>query len=96
MVTITEGLLSYHDDYLMTLKWKFQEKTFTNITGMSKTYYQSYGNAITYILGMCPITWWYTVKGLPSSAGYSSNGKQIASISPHADPNAYEPVLKIQ
>lgn len=47
-------------------------------------------------IGMCPTTWWYTVKGLLSSASYSSNGKQIASISPHADPSAYELVLKTE
>lgn len=65
-------------------------------TAMSRTHYQSYGGLKKYLLDMCPITWWCTVTGLLSSASYSSNGKQTASISPHADPSAYELVLKTE
>lgn len=77
-------------------KTKGSRKNKHKHTGMSKMHYQSYGGLKKYLLGMCPITWWYSVKGLLSSASYSSNGKQIASISPHADPSAYELVLKTE
>lgn len=80
----------------MTLKQKVQEKPLTKILACPKHIYQSYGGLKKYLLGTCPITGWYTVKGLLSSASYSSSGKQIASISPHADPSAYELVLKIE
>lgn len=92
---MTDGFFPYHNDSQMTLKQKVQEQPCAGKqTDMSKTHYQSYGDLKKYLLGMCPITWWYNVTGLLSSASYSSNGKQIASISPHADPSAYELVLK--
>lgn len=90
MVMITE------DSFYYDSKSKGSRRITQKHTCMLETHSQRYGSVIKYLLGMCPIIWWYIVKGLLSSVSYSSIGKQIANISPHADPSVYELVLKTE